>query len=503
MLNARLISFYLILHLSSSHLAALDNGSPIVHEIPMQNETVVPDQYKNLPLVAKCCSLNEVLVKGATGTICLESNSTTAFSPLFSDFNKTGVLTPGDEKHIFVAIIGDPCNNKRYMLSPEDSSDDEYYLLLNGSIFAPHHAPLMLTPGVDYCMEIIPDLGLRALVCFPKDVGVAVADSRITLYACGLLISVPFLILTIAAYCITPKLRDVHGKALCYYCACLAVAFTTLAIVQLASDKLSDQFCICIAFIIQFSFVTCFFWLNVMCVETWLSVRNHVLSHDERSSRTYRRIDPGKLFCYYSIWAWGPSALLVIISMIMDLSPTIPMTYVKPNFGSERCWFKSDEEAMPYFYVPVGLLLLCNMILFTMTAIKITKYQQELALRRLARYQESDREDQRIFRRLKRTFLVCLVLFFLMGLNWSMELISWWAGGDPLDWSAFDLVNALQGVLVFGLFVLRKPPRDFIWQQIQQFRGIHVAEPGLGSMDVSLLPLNGDVTDSTRQIIIA
>lgn len=56
------------------------------------------------------------------------------------------------------------------MLYPEESSDDEYHLLLNGSIFAPHHMPIMLMPGEDYCMEIVRELvpQLRVLVCFPE-----------------------------------------------------------------------------------------------------------------------------------------------------------------------------------------------------------------------------------------------------------------------------------------------------------------------------------------------
>lgn len=157
---------------------------------------------------------------------------------------------------------------------------------------------------------------------------------------------------------------------------------------------------------------------------------------------------------------------------------------------------------MPYFYVPVGLLLLANTTLFIITAIKISRYQQELALRRLARNQHSDREDQRLFRRLKRTFVVCLVLFFLMGLNWIMELISWWAGGDPLEWSAFDLVNALQGVIIFGLFVLRRPIRDFVWHRIQKLRGIHTAEPELGSMDLTLLPVINGGHSLPRQSLV-
>lgn len=315
-----------------------------------------------------------------------------------------------------------------------------------------------------------------------------------------------------------------------------------------------------------------------MCIETWLLIRHHV------KQRAYRRIQPKTLFFYYSIWAWGLPAILILVSMAMDLSPTIPMTYVKPAFGSESCWFKcesfttlviiarlivitnthtkeafhifpqlykidvctiwsnhhpmaltissswniaiqtchifpfcltspfnifrevgiliiiassaADAEAMPYFYVPVGFLLLVNMILFIITAVRISRYQQELALRRLARNQHSDREDQRLFRRLKRIFIVCLVLFFLMGLNWMMELISWSVGGDPFDWTAFDLVNALQGVLIFGLFVLRRPIRDLVWHRIQKIRGIDTTELDVGSMDLALLPvINGDIPD--------
>lgn len=99
-------------------------------------------------------------------------------------------------------------------------------------------------------------------------------------------------------------------------------------------DRLRDR--VFSAFVIQFSFVACFFWLNVMCIETWSLVRHHV------NHRTYKRIQPKTLFFYYSIWAWGPPAILILVSMAMDLSPTIPMTYVKPTFGSESCWFKCE-----------------------------------------------------------------------------------------------------------------------------------------------------------------
>ena len=149
---------------------------------------------------------------------------------------------------------------------------------------------------------------------------------------------------------------------------------------------------------------------------------------------------------------------------------------------------------MPYFYIPVGLLLLGNIFLFALTFVKLTRYQRNLDLRRLARNQESDRLDRKYLRRLMRTAIVCMIVFFLMGFNWMMELISWFVDGDSFDWSSFDLINALQGVLIFALFVLRRPPRDFVWHKIQQLRGVNgAADVEVESVELYLLPtVNGD-----------
>lgn len=93
-----------------------------------------------------------------------------------------------------------------------------------------------------------------------------------------------------------------------------------------------------------------------------------------------------------------------------------------------------------------------------------------------------------------KTEIVCLLIFFLNFFNWMMELIFWYINGNSFNWPSFDLVNALQGVFIFGLFVLRRPPRDFIWNRIKKFRGINeILERQIGSMELGLLQMmNGD-----------
>lgn len=93
-----------------------------------------------------------------------------------------------------------------------------------------------------------------------------------------------------------------------------------------------------------------------MCIEMWSLVRSHV------DRDTYRRMKPKTLFFWYSLWCWGPSVILILVSMIMDLSPTIPATYVKPNFGKDSCQFKCKSNktfnsmSSGYFY---HFLLMC------------------------------------------------------------------------------------------------------------------------------------------------
>lgn len=101
---------------------------------------------------------------------------------------------------------------------------------------------------------------------------IPIADARVIIYACGLLISVPFFILTIAAYVITPRLRDIYGKALCHYCGCLAVAFSALAITQLSSSQFPPEVCISMGKVINYPT-----WRNVYkCdIATWKCVLYH------------------------------------------------------------------------------------------------------------------------------------------------------------------------------------------------------------------------------------
>nr|KAF7430031.1 hypothetical protein H0235_006429 [Vespula pensylvanica] len=411
-----------------SRLIIVEGLVPVIHSITLENKTGIPKEYEDLPLIAKCCSTNQILIRNKDQSLkCVSSNyySALVFSPLFCKFNSSGTWSLGEEEDRFVALIGYPCRYESFDLNTEN---DTYYLLRNGSIYFPLYEPSMLMPGINYCMDITSTLNLVTVVCSSIDDKILITGTWIIYYACGLIISVSFLILTIIAYSITPKLRNVYGKILHRYCGCLALAFLILAITQLGGVHWTSDTCTAIG-------------------------------------------------------------ILILLSLLMDLNPTIPTIYVKPNFLSENdnCWFKPDTNTMPFIFVPVGFLLLINFIFFILTGITIKRYQKDLALRRLARNQDSVRQDQGLFYSLRKTFMVCVILFFFMTLTWALELISWWTDIYFFDWLTLDLVNALHGVFIFILFVLRKPIRGLIWLRIQKFRNFDNVQSQTSVPNVNLL----------------
>ncbi|KAJ2948974.1 hypothetical protein O0L34_g5914 [Tuta absoluta] len=451
------------------------------------------EEVKKLPVVPKCCpsgmNLTHTIENGKSKWVC--SRSALTFQPIFHQANDTHIFSY--DSNLFETIVGNPCKYDRYRLNPHRNSHDEFYLLVNGSLFVPYGSPYLLGTK-DYCMETFWNESYPAgltlpLICFQSiDDDVNKSSTTLVLYATGLIISVPFLLATVCVYLFIRELRDTHGKALACHCMCLAVAFCCLAITQLAGDEFSSTACTIIAYIIQFSFVSCFFWLNVMCFDIYLNVRRYIGTAVTRRSMRRR-------FAWYSAYAIILPLILLIVTITMQLHPAVPSTYLKPNFGVKACWFQTDQAALPYFYGPVAAILLLNLIIFFMTSRAFAVHYDKLKDVTPLDVAHSDSDDwvrlgtvlgapippheqrsasppltqpvnfnQRL-KKYRKIFLTSCMLSFIMGLSWVLEVVSWAAGAGSEAvsvWSVFDLINALQGVVIFAIFVLQKPVRTYV-----------------------------------------
>lgn len=406
------------------------------------------------PCVVKCCPLGEST--GTTSMVC--EPTTLKFKVPFFDQENTRNATDDGEGYNYV--IGNPCKYGRYRLESRKYSMDEFRIMRNGTMWV--RSLNFLEPD-DYCLDVFQEPNMEdevmPLVCFTDPPPKALPY---ILYPIGLLISVPFLIFTMLVYSLIRELRDLHGKSLTCYVMCLTVGYIFLAVVQLSGDILNQKLCIFVALVIHFSFLACFFWLNVLCINTLWYVLAYVRLQQYRNILPENRYlcymvskndevcmpkqTERKVFRYYSGYAWGLPILVVGVSMAVDLMPTIPSSYLKPNFGDNKCWFSSDIAEMSYFYGPVAFIICLNILMFIVSAYKILSHNWR------------EHRPRKIFYR-------CLVLFGTMGINWVMEIVSWAAGGSEYIWYVTDFINTLQGVIIFLIFVLERRAWECVRKQ--------------------------------------
>ncbi|KAG8239843.1 hypothetical protein J437_LFUL014825 [Ladona fulva] len=142
----------------------------------------------------------------------------------------------------------------------------------------------------------------------------------------------------------------------------------------------------------------------------------------------------------------------------MDFAPGIPETYLKPRFGRTRCWFERRIDALAYFYGPVAVLIVCNIIMFIITTVKIMQLKKQTDIVRKAASRE-DKEN-------RNRFNLYLKLLIVMGVNWIMEVVSWAIGGPDYLWYITDIGNTLQGIFIFVIFVCMNKIRKVVMQKM-------------------------------------
>lgn len=201
-----------------------------------------------------------------------------------------------------------------------------------------------------------------------------------------------------------------------------------------------------------FSFLASFCWLNVMCFDIWWTFGG--LRGNNSRGRAQR-----KKFLMYSLYAWGMPMLMTLVGILSDQMKILPH-YLRPNIGTSSCWFTQLPGVygeMLFFVGPVTIQLLANIAFFILTAVHCSKVKAEIS-RVIA--DPSDPRSKRFHA--DRTKLIMNVkLFIVMGISWTMEVVSFFLTRfTNLKWQeqlfyATDVFNCLQGLLIFILFVLK------------------------------------------------
>ncbi|XP_068085479.1 probable G-protein coupled receptor Mth-like 1 isoform X2 [Anabrus simplex] len=191
-----------------------------------------------------------------------------------------------------------------------------------------------------------------------------------------------------------------------------------------------------------------------MCLDIWWTFSGFRPLRGSVKEREHKK------FIIYSLYSWGCPLIMLAVAMVMDLHPDISDDYIKPKFGDQKCWFDQNKSALYYFVGPIAFLLVCNIALFLFTAIRIRQLKNETKILQRKDSKRHDDDDNN-----RQRFNLYLKLFLVMGVNWIMEIISWFAGGPDYLWYVTDIGNTLQGVLIFIIFVWKDRVRRLLMER--------------------------------------
>ncbi|KAH1015233.1 hypothetical protein HUJ05_012997 [Dendroctonus ponderosae] len=221
-----------------------------------------------------------------------------------------------------------------------------------------------------------------------------------------ILISATFVICTILVYFMVPRLLDLQGICMVHALIGLSASYIFLSVVQLA--RIPDYTtCTTLAFIIYLSFFYMFFWLAVLSFHIWrISV-----------------FECGFLSKIGSEY-WGVCKWL-------------------KRSENEMCTITTRSKIWIFFYGPIVVLLILNILLYVSTV--VTLWPKVNSTRNKV---------------LKYRVKLCLRLCVIMGITWSIEIFTFILNSDKSSTAGrivvfiLDLVNTLQGVLIFLILVV-------------------------------------------------
>ncbi|XP_068899201.1 G-protein coupled receptor Mth2-like isoform X5 [Tenebrio molitor] len=401
---------------------------------------LVISENVNTSCIRKCCPENSIL----------------------SSKNRSCVAVNEIRKlpHKNLCVVSGCRNNKVLIGFPENN----YTVLENNSLSYNRKEGTVLFEEDDYCLDHQNNFeNVVALLCVEAPKNDTVNNKALSVV--GMIISMPFLLATFIAYALLPD-RNLHMKALMFYVINLMLSYLLLVIIQLTDSRFSQGVCTSIGYFCLLFFLVSFFWMNVICIDIWFTFSG--LRGFTGSKKSAER----KRFFMYSAYAWAVPILHVLIVYIIDTNSK-ENSWFSPGIGKGQCFLRRGYPELLYFYGPMAILITINIILFAVTAFKIRSIKKETSM---LKKEDSKRHS---YENDKQTFNLYLKLLFAMGVNWSMEIISWaviWSGKAPdAIWYLTDFCNAIYGVFIFFIFVFKRS----IWKLLKKRYYTFIGKPYL------------------------
>ncbi|KYN08302.1 PREDICTED: G-protein coupled receptor Mth2-like [Cyphomyrmex costatus] len=380
----------------------------------------------NLTCIQLCCPFANNLT--ADGQCVHHGQKNFTFPKMYKDENNSKETL--DELFL---IVRDPCVEGGFGRRLLDHNT--HLFLINGSLYQDDGTIISPT---SYCFAILHRNVYDAFFCTDEHTKFATYESTF------LLVSTPFLLLTFIIYSVLPEFRNVHGYTVRAYVSSVFITNAITYVDERIPNLAEKNYCVVLAYIYNFFFLSSFLWLNVTCFDLWWAFRKL------RLHRTKAKHDKKKLILY-SMYAWGITIIFNVVCVVMDNAPGLSKDLIRPEICVDKFWFSKSEAKILYFFIPVGVIVISNIIFFNLTTLTILYQKIRTA------YQLKDLESNRHDRN-KQRFNMYFMLFIVMEICWVLEILSWCFVIDipTFFWYTVDIINSLQGAIIFIILVCTK-----------------------------------------------
>ncbi|XP_017768553.1 PREDICTED: probable G-protein coupled receptor Mth-like 5 [Nicrophorus vespilloides] len=393
--------------------------------------------------VNKCCEENEIYVQN----YCTNINETreTKWRPIFTSEHGRS----NQQIDYFIATGSPDCgSHQQWSIYHYVNSQDVLRLLPNGKLRHYINRPLegeeeefeemnkkkMVFYDYDsgkYCLDKRVENGTLseyALVCDPKHENhwtnemlmrnIVNPVTHIVAIGCFLAVLIFFLVM--------PPLKDLVGRVLLTITLCLLIN-QVADLIRLLTVFKSNVSIIVTETVSYVSLLGAFFWLNSLGYCIWKIFK---------SRNAYLRMTDYRQYRYYSLYAWLSTAVTGFLAIFAHY--TLDYEVVKSHF-------KNDEQeqigslAMIIFFVPVAFTVLVN-VFIVKTIIKLLRTR---------------RNSGQIYKQLKRSFRMFVLVFLVMSVNWVFFLMSF-STLDGLVY-CYIIVNTFQAPLYLYICLIKYP----------------------------------------------
>jgi len=239
-------------------------------------------------------------------------------------------------------------------------------------------------------------------------------------------VSMLCLLLTFVTYCCYDSLRTLPGKNNMCLILSLFIAQTCLQFGTIWTNYVTV--CKVVGVVLHISWLATFGCMNVCSFHMYNTFKKVKAIKVDRS-------ETNKLLLRYISFSFGVPICIVIVNMAVHLGQSKGRNI---GYGVDACFISRRLSQVVSFIIPVVLICIVNVCLFTITAWKIHSRPKIQSTR-------NDRND----------FFVYVKLFALTGITWLGQIID---SFFPLSLFSFvvTLLTGLQGLFIFLSYICNK-----------------------------------------------